>query len=271
MITEDILKSTQTYELGYYGKSIYTTTGEWVPSSLKALESMWMRWTYGTNQVLFKCFNKIYAKNVSTVEKFDISYHVLHHFGQGFLFPLFVLAHLFIPGYYASLLIIALYFLPQSVGAATIYVNSIHKLKNTFWKKMGYLFGGFYLVDTLIMSVQFKSSVNFLIGKPQGWKVTEKGIENRASWKSILAQNLFHINLAVTTMAVSIFSWQLHFSFDLAALSSFAFMGLMSINLITCILLFGKAGRKAIKPAESSGSSDLILNLRQEAQLSDYV
>ena len=125
MITEDAMKSAQVYAKGYYGKSLNIKTGEWVPNSLNALESMWMRWTYGTSQVLFKCFREIYSKKVSLVEKFDVSHHILHHFACGFIFPIAIILQLVAPGLLTNVFIIFMYIIPQLVGAATMYSDSI--------------------------------------------------------------------------------------------------------------------------------------------------
>ncbi|HWC54651.1 MAG TPA: glycosyltransferase family 2 protein [Chitinophagaceae bacterium] len=252
MITEDILKSAQVYSNGYYGKSLHIMTGEWIPSSLNALESMWMRWTYGTSQVLFKYFNEIYSKRISLLEKFDISYHVLHHFAHGFIIPMAILLQLIMPGPLSTIFIVAVYILPQLIGAITIYFKSINRLEIPFLRKLGYIYGGYFLVDTFIMSTQLKSSINFLSGIPQGWKVTEKGIENSLAWKDLLLNKSFHILIACVAIAVCIISWFINYDMEPAKLIHFSVLVFMAVNLVLSVVIFGKAGRKGHNDVESA-------------------
>lgn len=252
MITEDILKSAQVYTNGYYGKSLNIKTGEWVPSSLNALESMWMRWTYGTSQVLFKYFREIYSREISAIEKFDVSYHVLHHFAHGFILPVAILFQLLMPGPITTSFLFAVYLLPQLTGAVTIYFQSVRKLDISFVKKMQYIYGGFFLVDTFIMSTQLRSSVNFLLGVPQGWKVTEKGIENSIRWRDLLLNKSFHILLAILAITVCGVSWFIHYDAEPAALIHFGVLGFLSINLLLSVVVFGKEGRKGHNDVESA-------------------
>jgi cellulose synthase/poly-beta-1,6-N-acetylglucosamine synthase-like glycosyltransferase len=264
MITEDILKSAQVYSNGYYGKSLNIKTGEWVPCSLNALESMWMRWTYGTSQVLFKYFKELYSKHVSWIEKFDISYHVLHHFAHGLILPFAILLQLFMPGAVANMFIIAVYILPQLVAAVTIYVKSISKLNLPFAKKIAYLYSGLFLVDTFIMSTQLKSTFNFLAGVPQGWKVTEKGVENSSKWKELFISKSFHIIVAGICFITSALSWIFHYNMHFAGLVNVFLLSFMGINLLLCILFFGKEGQKE---HNNVASATIDKETDEEAQL----
>ena len=73
MIVEDVAASMRCYFKGFYGKSIWIDSGEWVPTSLKECESMWMRWTYGNLQITHKYFSKIINSNhITFKEKLDI-------------------------------------------------------------------------------------------------------------------------------------------------------------------------------------------------------
>jgi cellulose synthase/poly-beta-1,6-N-acetylglucosamine synthase-like glycosyltransferase len=261
MITEDILKSAQVYSNGYYGKSLNIKTGEWVPSSLNALESMWMRWTYGTSQVLFKYFMDIYSKRVSLVEKFDITYHVLHHFAHGFIIPLAILLQLTVPGMLTSLFIGTAYVLPQLVGAITIYFKSVRKLDLPLAAKLKYVYYGCFLVDTFIISTQLRSSINFLVGIPQGWKVTAKGIEDSLAWKDLLLNKTFHIFIGALCLLACGISWYLQPGSSPLHSAGLIFL---VINLVLCIFLFGKEGRKECNDVESAfidtGDQEILEN-----------
>lgn len=252
MITEDILKSAQVYSSEFYGKSINIETGEWIPSSLNALESMWMRWTYGTSQVLFKYFQSIYRSKATVVEKFDVSYHVLHHFTHGFILPITVLLLLTFPGIPTNSFLVAVYFLPQLVGAMTIYAKSMRKLKLPFFRKIQYLYHGYFLVDTFIMSTQLRGSINFLFGVAQGWKTTAKGIEQPSSWRNILAGKFYHLTIGAGLIAISLFSWLIYFDMALPAFWYFLLPAFIGANLIVCVFAFGKVGRKEANHVSSA-------------------
>ena len=252
MITEDILKSALVYDQGYHGKTLNIATGEWVPNSLQALESMWMRWTYGTSQVLFKYPRKLYSKTVSSVEKFDIAYHTLHNFSQGFIFPIAILLQLFTPGLVANSFIFLMYLLPQTIGTITICLSPTCKSNASTVEKLKYLYGGFFLIDTFIMSTQLKSSINFLLGVPQGWKVTGKGIDNSNTWKHLLLSKSFHLIMACVALLSCGYSWLIHYDMHPVAVIHLMPLGFMSTNLLSCILVFGKMGRKKDNNIESA-------------------
>ncbi len=243
MITEDILKSSQVYALGYYGKSINIETGEWVPSSLGALENMWMRWTYGTNQVLFKCFHDLFLKGTNLIEKFDAIYHVLHHFANGFILPIAFILQLFVPGPMTNLFLLITFIIPQFIGGVTIYFKSLKKSEYSFIQNLGYLYSGFFMIDTLIMSIQLRSTFNFLSGMKLGWKVTEKGIGKAHKTLDYLISKVYHFGIAAICIGISIIPYKAlnygHVSWvDGMALS---FLG---INLILCLLIFRNQSRK---------------------------
>ncbi|MEM6831324.1 MAG: glycosyltransferase family 2 protein, partial [Bacteroidota bacterium] len=243
MITEDILKSAQMYANGYYGKSLNIETGEWVPSSLKALESMWMRWTYGTSQVLFKCFNKIYSKQVSLVEKFDISHHVLHHAAIGLFFPIALLMQLFVSGSATNVFLLAVYVLPQLIGAITSYFKSVAKLKMPFLKKIQHIYAGFFMMETFVMVTQLKSDINFMLGVPQGWKVTEKGVENAVSWKELIINKAFYFGIVLLSVGITLFSWKVNYAFEAPQWTHFIGLAFVNLNLLLSIFIFGKKVR----------------------------
>lgn len=252
MVTEDILKSALTYAQGYYGKTLNITTGEWVPNSLNALESMWMRWTYGTSQVMCKHYKGIYGRAISLVKKFDITYHALDHFFKGFIFPTAILLQVFMPGLITNLFIAITYLLPQLVGATTIYFFSVRKLKTPLIEKIKCLYGAFFLVDTFIMSVQLKSSLNFLVGVPQGWKVTSKCIDNTSAWKHQLLNKPFHLAIICIAFTGCGASWLIHYDMSPSEFIHLVLLGFMSTNLLLCMLIFGRMGRKECNDVASA-------------------
>ena len=252
MVTEDILKSALMYAQGYYGKTLDIATGEWVPNSLNALEGMWMRWTYGTSQVMFKHYKEIYGETISLVKKFDITYHALGHLFQGFILPTAILLQIFMPGLITNIFVIMTYLLPQLVSATTIYFFSVRKLKIPIIEKIKCLYGAFFLVDTFIMSVQLKSSLNFLVGVPQGWKVTSKCIDNTSVWKHQLLNKPFHLAIICIAFIGCGASWLIHYDMYPSEFIHLVLLGFMSTNLLLCMLVFGRMGRKECNDVASA-------------------
>lgn len=240
MVTEDVMKATLVYAKGYYGKSLNTLTGEWVPCSINALDSMWMRWTYGTSQVLFKCFREIYWGYASIVEKFDITYHIMNHLANGLVFLVAVFLQWFTPGAAANLFLLAGFLLPQLVAFITMYSMSISKLKASPLKRLQYLYSAFFLVDTFLMLTQLKSILNFLAGIPQGWKVTAKGTEKSAKWTDLVRTKLFHIGWPVAAITVCMVSWIVRDGATLASLGNYALLLFMSLSVLLCMVVFRK-------------------------------
>lgn len=241
IITEDILKSAHAYANGYYGKPLNIETGEWVPTSLKAFESMWMRWMYGNSQVFFKYFREIYAKTTTLVEKFDISYHILHQLVTMCFFFIVFFFQLFIPGSATNVFILSIGIFPQIVGAVTACCKSSYNLSTG--EKIKYAYAGFFFIDTFIMYTQIKSDIKFVLRVPQGWKVTEKGVEGLITWRGLIRSTFFHILIAILCIGVCMVSWNIHY--DMKWNSLFHHFGLLFIssNLLLCIAFFGKQRR----------------------------
>src|SRR5690606_14726012 len=183
MITEDIIKSVEIYDKGYYGKSLNIETGEWIPSSLKALESMWVRWNYGTSQVLFKYFRKIYSQKTTLIEKADITFHILSHIAMGLFYPVVLLFQLFFQGWATNIFVLFVFFGPQIIGALVSYFKFQKQQNVSFFNKIKYLYFGFFFIEVFIIATQLKSSFNYIFSIPQGWEVTEKGIEKKVPKK----------------------------------------------------------------------------------------
>jgi|GEM_PF-1108750 len=258
IVTEDILKTADMYAKGYYGKSINAGTGEWVPASLKALEGMWMRWMYGNSQVFFKCFKKIYAGSVSFVEKFDITYHILHHVATVLFFLIAIVYQLLLPGHLANTFILAFYIAPQLLSMGVSWsLTDKQTDRRTVWRKLGDIYAGLFFIDTFIMYTQVKSDLKFVLGVPQGWKVTEKGLEDCMSWTNILRNKLFHLSLIAITAAVCLTSWIITYDMQWSAWSYYAASLFLNLNLLLCILVFAKDGRKEHNSVQSEIVPDL--------------
>jgi cellulose synthase/poly-beta-1,6-N-acetylglucosamine synthase-like glycosyltransferase len=252
IITEDLLKSAYAYAKGYYGKPLNVVTGEWVPNSLKALESMWMRWIYGSSQVVFKYFKSIYASRIPLLEKFDVSYHITLHLNGVFLFLLAFILQLSVPGPITNIFVFTMIIFPQLIGAFASYFIAKDKKRLPFMKKMRILYAGFFLIDTFVLFIQVKSVIKFILRVPQGWKVTEKGVERSMGWKSIIRGNIFHIGTSLLTIGVCAVSWITNYDMSLPSLLHHFALLYVSVNLLACILVFGKQNRNTSNDEESA-------------------
>ena len=251
IITEDILKTTQVYNKGFYGKPLNVETGEWVPSSLKAFESMWMRWMYGNSQVFFKYFRKIYSGETSLIEKFDISFHVLHHFVTLFSLIVVMLLQLLVPGNATNIFIFSLGVIPGIIAAITGFVTTGDKSDWSLIRKLQYNYAGFFLIETFITTIQIKSDIKFILRRPEGWKVTEKGLENFSGWRSFFFSNLFYIRSLVLSLLICCISWIYNYGMNLHSIVYHLGLLFGSVNLLLCLVIFGKQGRKLANRVES--------------------
>ncbi|MDR7132734.1 cellulose synthase/poly-beta-1,6-N-acetylglucosamine synthase-like glycosyltransferase [Algoriphagus sp. 4150] len=258
IITEDILKSVDAFSKGYTGKQLNIETGEWVPSSLHALDGMWSRWMYGNTQVFFKYFNKIYSERVSILSKFDISYHILHQFVIGCFFVVAFALQLLVPGGSATIFIVSMFVVPQLVGIFTSYVSLNDKSQSiSIKRKVMDLYSGFFLIETFIMVTQMKSNIKFILGMSQGWKVTEKGFENAMSWMNVLRNRLFHVAMIFMCLSICFVSWFVNYGFAFDAVKYHLALLFLSFNLVWCIIAFGRQGRQEHNNVESAMLHDI--------------
>jgi cellulose synthase/poly-beta-1,6-N-acetylglucosamine synthase-like glycosyltransferase len=244
MVTEDILKTIIAYNIGYHGKSIPVYTGEWVPSSLRALENMWQRWTYGTYQVIEKYFSKILkSKQMTIPEKYDLFHFVMIYWGSAIMYPMVILFQFLLPPETSWVFVLILCIIPQAFGGITIYRHYIKDQPVNFFKKLFHLYTGSFVISGFVIIVQLKGTFNYLLNVPQGWKVTAKGIENSENWISIIRKYKLYLAFSILLFASSIICWQINFGNEIAKLVYYFPVIFISINLFLSILIFGKSGR----------------------------
>lgn len=245
IITEDILKSAHAYSAGYYGKPLNIETGEWVPNSLRALESMWMRWMYGNSQVFIKSFMKIYSKKNTMLEMFDITFHMVTHLVVICFFLMTILLQLLVSGPITNTFIVLFWIFPQIIAALTSYFTSVRKMELSMIKKIKYIYTSFFMIETFIMFVQLKSDIRFILGKRQGWKVTEKGFESTVGWKRLILNNLFYLIMAILLFTFCAISWIFNYNMALNSIYYHFALLFMTTNLVLCIVIYGKQVRKS--------------------------
>jgi hypothetical protein len=214
---------------------------------------MWMRWTYGTIQVLLKCYNCIYTRRLSAEEKFDITYHVLNHILRGFGLPLALLLSLLVPGAATTLFITVVFVLPQLTGAICSCRMTVSRQNLSIAQRIWYVYCGFFMVDIFIMTTQLQSTLNYLAGIRQGWKVTAKGVEDSSGWVRIVSSKAFHIGAGLLALGTGLFSWAVYYHLEPGGLPFVALPLFIGINLLMCIFLFGKERQSEDNDVGSAG------------------
>jgi cellulose synthase/poly-beta-1,6-N-acetylglucosamine synthase-like glycosyltransferase len=244
MVTEDILKSILAYKEGYYGKSIPIETGEWVPNSLRALECMWQRWTYGTCQIIGKYFFLILkSKQMTFLEKYDLLHSIFLYWAYAITYPLAILYQLLLPPETSWVFILIFCILPQVFSGITIYKHNIKYQNNSSLQKLINFYVGTFIISGFVIIVQLKGTYNYLLNKPQGWKVTAKGIENSESIISMFKKYSLYIAFSLLMLLSSFISWYINFGNQWVKLINYFPVIFISINLLLSIFIYGKSGR----------------------------
>lgn len=264
MVTEDLLKSVGAYSHGYTSRYIDVPTGEWIPSSLDALESMWMRWAYGGFQVLFKYFRRIATtKGLAPMERVDLLTFLVSYGASAVFYPLSVLWFLAFPPGRVGIVTFLMINVPPLVYAWVVHRRYTSELTVSPAKKFWDLYAGFLLIETFVLVVSMRAVFNFLVGVKQGWRVTSKGLEQRPSWWQVLVRNAYVVGLAVAILCGLVAAWGLHtgFAVNLAA-ASYLPLAFVAVNLLLCVFIFGRQVRRA--EASIEGTTIDGYNLRNE-------
>jgi hypothetical protein len=235
------------------GEYVEVETGEWIPSSLDALESMWMRWTYGSHQVFCKYAKKIFSsKNLLPLERFDLLAFVSAYGATAVFYPLTILWILFLSPAHTSALTFLILYLPTSLAAIVVYQRCLRALDVPFSQKLWRLFVGYFVIEPFIFLVSLKATYNYVTGKPQGWKVTAKQVEATPTWAEVIGRHSVAIIFGVSILAAIALSWGVRFDFSLTALVQYLPTALMASGLLLCVALYGREGRNAENAIASS-------------------
>lgn len=240
IVTEDLLKTLGVYTNGYSFEYMNVPTGEWVPSSLKALDSMWMRWTYGGFQVLFKYFRPIVtAKGLSRMQRIDLATMLVSYGTSPLTYPLAFLWFAVLPAAQAALLVSLVLWLPMLLCAGVMWRHHRGADRRPMLKRLGDLYAGMFLVETFILAVQTRAVVNFIAGKKQGWLVTAKGTEDRPRGLEVLTGNRFMVGLSGLTIVALVAGWGHCHGFAASALFGYLVVALIPVQLLLCIVVYG--------------------------------
>jgi hypothetical protein len=253
IIAEDLLKSIAAYNQGYYSKTLWIKTGEWVPNSLNAFESMWRRWTFGTAQVTHKYSRNVFGGDKLLVyEKFNLFVYLLNSWSGPIAYAVNLMAVLNSSSGYslAVLLVFSTGFIPvvllSLVEAINYYRLELRSLKMHWFRKLWYLYLSIYVLRVFINYAQFMSLASFYRNKHLGWRVTAKGYEEKKTvWKVIREKYrflLFHTAWIILLGVLLVFDFQ-GFQGNISVILVRAMSLFYFVNLTLGVILFGNDGR----------------------------
>jgi hypothetical protein len=247
IVSEDFAKSIKIYNLGYYGKYKTICAGEWTPLSLEAIDSMWMRWTYGSYQAVFKYLPSVLAsKNYLFSEKVDFLCMTADFFLSNvvlLILPLWLFY--FSPERVAYLSILTVYVVPILLGVTT-YKHRLSRSSMPFWRKIWLLFTAFFVLVPFIYVTQMKAAIKFLTGRKQDWRVTSKSIESIEAlppWRYIIWRHIVPIGMGSLLLLISISMWGYRYNFSKEYTLLYFPTIFFSLSLFLSIVLFGRSGR----------------------------
>ncbi|MDC0535379.1 glycosyltransferase family 2 protein [Francisellaceae bacterium] len=245
MVIEDVAAAFRCYANGFYSKSVYIDSGEWVPMSLKEFESMWMRWSYGGMQIFSKYMFKICkSRTVGLKVKLDMLYLIFKMAAS--VFPILSLFCVIFPQSSPLLItLILLTLLPSIVIMVSHAINiGLGYTKFTF-KAVLDLYLAFFVLSTFVLWCSIKAEMNYYLRKKQGWKPTGKSQGASDSWWSIIKQNygkivfsLVGLGFFIHTLFV-ISNWGNTWVYIVYMIPSALFF----FNTLLAVILFGKSGK----------------------------
>jgi cellulose synthase/poly-beta-1,6-N-acetylglucosamine synthase-like glycosyltransferase len=204
VLAEDLSMSLRTVFDGYHGKSAWHESGEWVPTSMKETEAMWLRWTVGTLQVFTKhVFKDGNFKKLSLNEKVGWFQHALTYVNSA-LVP-FNLFFGLVFQLNSLLLIAGLSLLPGliSVFSATKKL-SLGRMGTL--KKITCCSSAFFVLGSFIVWVRCKGVMRFILNKPHGWPPTGKNKENRVTSLNIINERKGILVFCLLTFSLGIYN-----------------------------------------------------------------
>jgi cellulose synthase/poly-beta-1,6-N-acetylglucosamine synthase-like glycosyltransferase len=240
MIVEDVAAAVRCYFKGHYGRTVWLDSGEWVPTSMKECESMWMRWTYGNMQITHKYFWSIVKSNMITFkEKTDILNQMFSF--SVVLTPVFAFLGILLP--HTSPIWLA-YIILLNAPAILSMIGYGMKNKSQGSSKIRWLlqlYLAFFVMNSFITWVSAKAVVNYLLRRDQGWKPTGKTAESRVNWMSAIRAYKGMMGFGITGITCAILMDIYLVPGALVATIVLFISALFFVNLILNIMFFGRS------------------------------
>ncbi|API86148.1 glycosyltransferase [Francisella uliginis] len=241
MVTEDIAAGFRCYEAGFTSKPVFLKTGEWVPTSLKEFEKMWLRWSFGGMQVMHKHMSKIIrSPNLHFRVKLDMLYLLFKVVASGF--PIFALLLVLFPkGDPQFVLIVNITLVPLFILSFWYYWYG--DIQGGFLSKISQIYVSMFMLSSFVFWCGIKAEINYYLNKPQGWKPTSKVFDKIEGWPQIIYDNIGKLAFSTFGLAVAIYSTLKFYPqtdfymYFLCMLPSI----LLFLNTILCVAILGKA------------------------------
>lgn len=240
MVTEDIAASFRCYAAGFISKPIFLKTGEWVPTSLKEFEKMWLRWSFGGMQIMNKYLYKIISSTKLCFRvKLDMMYLLFKVVIS--IMPIFALLLVIFPkSNLGFVCIVNLSLLPLIILSVWYYIYG--DIKGTILSKIGQIYTAMFMLSSFVFWCCIKAEINYYFNRKQGWKPTSKVFDKPDSWLVVLYDNqgkiLFSL-IGIISAMLSIYKYYDSTDFWLYFWCMIPSM-LLFINTILCILILGK-------------------------------
>jgi cellulose synthase/poly-beta-1,6-N-acetylglucosamine synthase-like glycosyltransferase len=237
VVTEDLSMSLRAVQKGYQGKGAWVQSGEWVPTSMRETEAMWLRWSVGTFQVFAKHFSS--AKKCKRFNKeifFSWIQHITSLINNGLL-PLCVASALLFQSE-ALMSLAALNLLPRLVMTVCAYGKlSLDGMKPLEKIKQCYI--AFFVLDSFINWICSVGLVRYLSGQKQGWTPTGKSYEGIVPWSRVVRERWLMTMFSITTISYSCYLLMtMPLTIQLFLVAACGFWG---INTLLSIVLFGRS------------------------------
>ena len=241
MIVEDVAAATRCYFHGYYGKTVWCESGEWVPMSMKECESMWMRWTYGGMQIMEKYSSPILKrKNMTFKEKVDIL-NQMFSFSPTVLL-LFAIISVIMPVTSLALMVVLCISQLPLIFSGIKYTLTDKPSQQSWLSWFKDLYLAYFIMQAFITWVSAKAVLNYILRQPQGWKPTGKKAGDTVSWQSLFTRYygmiLFGF-VGLCLFSIQVMSWnsEIHWTSLICMIPATIFF----MNLIIVVLFLGRS------------------------------
>jgi hypothetical protein len=233
---------------------------------------MWMRWTYGGVQVLFKYFYHIVsAKGLSFTQRVDLLTLLVSYVASPLIYPVtFIWFAVFPPGQ-AAVMTFVINFLPQLLCGALLWHLHSSVVRLPFIKRVWDLYSGIFVIETFIHSVQIHAVVNFIVGKKQGWRITSKSSEEKPRGREVWLNNRFRVTICTLAIAALIVGWGWHSEFATNVLINYLVVALIPINLLLSVIVYGSQIQGAHETIADATVDRSVLMSRAKASAKSYL
>lgn len=241
MVTEDIAAAFRSYEAGFYSKPIFIETGEWVPTSLREFESMWIRWSFGGMQVMSKYMrNIVNSDKIGFKVKLDMLYLIFKMAAS--CFPILAMLCVIFPQKNPWLVTLVCLTLIPSIIFSMGYYRHCSDRQQPWWRNITDTYAAFFVLSSFVSWCCIKAEINYYTRKAQGWKPTSKKREASERWIDIIRHHwgkIIFCLVGISFMIASIITYW-HSGHITQYMLYMLPSALFFVNTLLCLMIFGK-------------------------------